>query len=190
MNNIILDTWYPEGDGYQKWWFLGNHDSTSMDTIKSTMSKINKPHHYWKKNKETCLEGILYYDQFHRHIQTNSAETDKYAVELCLYGIQQNWIPEEPHYLVFFLMPLRHTKNINYIEYCIRYVNKRMKQLKQPSSHYKRFLNASHHSIRTQSLTTNLNEIDTWLDCVEQYRDILCDEVEYKYETNKGWIYK
>ena len=190
MNNIILDIWYPEGDRYQKWWFLGNHDSISIKIIRNSMSKINKPHHYWKKNKETCLEGILYYDQFHRHTQTNTVETDKIAVELCLYGIQQNWIPEEPHYLVFFLMPLRHTKNINFIEYCIRYVNKRMKQIKQPSSHYKRFLNASYHSIRSQPLTTNLLEIDTWLDWVDQHRDILCDESEYQHETNKEWIYK
>ncbi len=184
MDNIIINTWYPEDEKYQKWWFQSKFNEKNKKIIKNIVN-VNKNNNInWYQNSNYIFSGILYYDQFYRHLSINTYESDKKAVELCLYGVQHNLIPKEPHYLVFFLLPLRHTKKTNFIEYSIRLIKFKINH--NNNGHYRRFLKNSINSLKD----LEENKIDTWLDWIDQYRDILCDKVKYTFEKDNKWIYQ
>lgn len=192
MSNIILKTWFPKKGKYQKWWFQGKFNEESRNKIKECILKVdneleNNHLNYFKKNPRNSLAGILYYDQLIRHIQKNNNKTEKVAIELCLYAIQKQWIPNEPHYAVFFLLPLRHTNNNMYIDFTIKIVEHLNKY--EESGHYKRFLKHSHTNHIVNKEYTCKNDLN-WLRWLIEYRDILCNKTEYKYNNTKEWIFK
>ena len=204
MSLDILCVWYPEDDKFQKWWFRGKIIDDETIAKKTLIRKCieyiqttfkSEDIHFWKQTPTNCFKGILYYDQFFRHLQENTEEHQKMALELCFYGIQQNWIPIQPHFLVFFLMPLRHTKNFHYVNYCISYVKNQKairewdckKQLEINSKYFERFLKAATKT----KITTDIFKTDiSWLSWIDNYRDILCNEVTYIYHHSHEWLTK
>jgi len=183
----IIDFWYPEGDKFQKWWFEGK--SSSEDTnikqkqIRDLIAYNRLSGKTFWKCEHKCLEGILYYDQFFRHIQENTEDHESIAVELCLHAIQHDWLPNEPHLLVFCLLPLRHTRNIHFVNYCIRLIEK--KNMESHSVYYDKFLRAS---MKTELKCDLFKDDISWLSWIDKYRDILCDEVNYIYEQNNDFF--
>ena len=183
----IIDIWFKEGNTFQVWWFKGkqkdhyNYIETAVREIETRYVYDNI--YFWKHNSKSVLGGILLFDQFYRHIQKNNDMHEKYAVELCIYGIQQNLIPKDAHHLVFFLMPFRHTNNNLYYNYCVDYI-KSMYNIDK-SIYYEKFLRASqkqHENLEISKISYNM----TWLKWINDYRDILCDKVEYKYNKNNN----
>ena len=187
MECSIIDYWFPNNK-YQNFWFQGNFDTKSQEKIKEIVSFYNKRYEldlFWKSSKIACLEGIIYYDQFFRHIGLNNHEYNKKAVELCFFAIKKKWIPKEPYYLVFFLMPLRHTLIKNYIDFCKDIIISENK--KTNSSHYTRFLNCLS---KIKEIKTNILDVNySWLFWTTKYNDVLCDVFDYEYQNNKRWLF-
>lgn len=187
MNNYILKIWYNESNKFQKWWFQGKNNNKSIQIIKNAIINIESkyPIHtidYWKKNPINCLEGILLFDQFYRHIQQNTSNHEKIATELVFYGIQKNWIPNEIHYLVFFLMPLRHINDKTCHDYCIMQIKKKSSE----NEYYNKFLNAT---LKNYSNNEIYYKDTSWLTYIDKYRDILCDNINYEYNNDNQWFY-
>ncbi len=183
----IIDDWFVDGDKFQSWWFKGKLESKHayiVEKIKQVEEKYEITDiSFWKQNSRQLLSGILLYDQYYRHVNQLKPEYLSIAVELCMYGIQNNLLPIEPHYLVFFLMPLRHTCNLMYCNYSktlITTLNKDNKNL-----YYDKFLRAC----EKQTITEDPFDINlSWLKWIDDYRDILCDKVEYKYSDSSDMV--
>ena len=183
----IIDDWFTEGDKFQQWWFrgkLGDHHDYILDKIKLIEQKYDISNiSFWKQNKPLLLSGILFYDQFYRHVQQMKPEYLKIAVDLCIYGIQNNYIPETSNQLVFFLMPLRHTNNRIYYNYCISIIERLSKET--PNIYYDKFLKAC----AKQVVTHDPPDIKlSWLTWIDSYRDVLCDKVQYEYNESSKML--
>jgi tRNA(Ile)-lysidine synthetase-like protein len=187
--NTVIKLWYPEKYVFQKWWFKGRYDKKSKNQIENALLKleplVENSINFWNKNAKSCLAGILYYDQFYRHIQKNTKKHSLLSINLCFYCIQKKWIPISPHYLVFFLMPLRHSNNkylINFSKEIICFMHQ-----KENSLYYTKFLKASSKIIKCEdSLLKNDN---TWLNYFIKYNSILCNKINYEYNNDTGWIF-
>ena len=187
INDVIINNWFTDNDKFQKWWFQGKTNIKSREHIQNILYKYNFENEInWKENKQNCISGILLYDQYFRHIHQNNEYHEKNAVELVLYGIQKEWIPNEPHLLTFFFMPFRHTNNKYLVDYCKKFIE--YKQLSDKSIYYNKFLNALSKTYNTK-INKFITDKNNWLNYYTDYKDILCNEIEYEYEKNEMWIF-
>ena len=187
IHDVIINNWFTDNDKFQKWWFQGKTNIKSREHIQNILYKYNfEKEINWKENKQNCISGILLYDQYYRHIQQNNEYHEKNAVELVLYGIQKEWIPNEPHLLTFFFMPFRHTNNKYLVDYCKKFIE--YKQLSDNSIYYNKFLNALSKTYNTK-INKFISDKNNWLNYYTDYKDILCNEIEYEYEKNEMWIF-
>ena len=104
MECSIIDYWFPN-EKYQRFWFQGNFDTKSQEEIKDIISFYNKRYElelFWKSSTMACLEGIIYYHQFFRHIGLNNPEYNKKAVELCFFAIKKKMDTKRGSLFSFF----------------------------------------------------------------------------------------
>ena len=118
MENII-SFWFPN-DKFQKFWF-----DKSVDTyIINNYTQILKDKEQIEINKnELTIDELLQYtilfDQFSRHIYRNSNpnKNDSKALEISFYVLDNYDLRMiKFNYLIFFLMPLRHSNDKNNYE--------------------------------------------------------------------------
>lgn len=188
--NIIRNCWFPNGSKYESFWFSSNYSNEKNKDITEVINIIENMYtitdeSLWKQNSDMCFNGIILFDQLYRHVNKNTVMHDKIALDLVFYAIKNNWIPKEPHHIVFFLLPFRHTKkNIPYI-FSTRLIKLKIKS--STDAHYKRFIKAA---IKNPPIYFDLLEYDAyWLNWIDSYRDILCDKINYSYHKNSYWIY-
>ena len=117
----VLNFWFPN-DNFNKFWFDKSKDSMikmEYDTILNFVEKevIDVD----SLSDLDILEKIIILDQFSRSIYRENKEkvkfNDKKALNLSLnFFANRNWINIKLNYLIFYLMPLRHTFDKEYYE--------------------------------------------------------------------------
>ena len=119
----IISFWFPN-DEFQKFWF-----DKSVDTyIINNYTQILKDNENLEINLnehtiDELLQYIILYDQFSRHIYRNSnpKKNDSKALEISFYILNNyDFKKIKFNYLIFFLMPLRHSNNKNNYELIIK----------------------------------------------------------------------
>lgn len=112
----IITFWFPN-DQFQKFWFDKSIDKILIEKY-STILKIkeNSKINISELNEIEILEHILLFDQFSRNIYRNSnyKKNDQKALELAFHFLNNyNYTKVKFNYLIFYLMPLRHSNNIS-----------------------------------------------------------------------------
>lgn len=122
----ILNFWFPD-DKYQKFWF-----DQSVDVyIKNNYTEIL---HYYESTEidlnniddANILRIIIILDQFSRNIYRNQnlKKNDEKALEIAKYFFNNRlWKNKPLHYLVFYLMPFRHSNNKNNYDFIFSILN-------------------------------------------------------------------
>ena len=118
--NTILNFWFPNTT-YQKFWFDKTKDHYIIKNYSSLLNETNnKIINFDKSSNEDLLIYIIILDQFSRHIYRNKERDENFkimndkALNLSLYFINNRNLNNTPlHYLIFYLMPLRHSKKID-----------------------------------------------------------------------------
>lgn len=110
----------------------------------------------------TYFEYILYHDQIQRHISRHKKIefVPKYVldrVEKCLECLE-NYTPPE---IVFILLPLRHTKDINNINRCLNIVNSLIEEQGE-ISYYLRFRKATFQDILKHTSLSQPQPVEYW----------------------------
>jgi len=112
----IIPFWFPN-DKFQKFWFDKSVDEYIIDKYTNILkNKENINIDISKLDITELLQYIILFDQFSRHIYRNSnpEKNDNIALELSNYFINNyDYKKIKFNYLVFYLMPLRHSNNIN-----------------------------------------------------------------------------
>ena len=113
----ILRFWFPD-QSFQKWWFKKNCniDNYILKHYQSLIDNAKKMDwSYWLKSCDSFVAIIILLDQFTRNIYRGTSLAcinDELALSLCYQFIKLTYDYQVPiNYLVFALMPLRHSKN-------------------------------------------------------------------------------
>eukprot|EP00501_MAST-03F_sp_TOSAG23-6_P000520 GSMAST32.ASY1.ANO1.534.1 assembled CDS len=98
----------------------------------------------WLMHPQSCLALILILDQFPRHVYRNNRDkidqTDRKALKLCYDFIHRGWHKHlSAPQLVFALMPLRHSPNVERLNTVLDLVNSRLVNNKASASLLQRF---------------------------------------------------
>ncbi len=129
MENII-NFWFPNKK-FQKFWFDNTKDNYIINTFTVLLKEVGSQNiDIIKKTDDEILQYIILFDQFSRHIYRNnrsSALFIKYnnkALEYSLYFLKERFNYNiHFNYLIFLLMPLRHSKNIEYYKIIFNILN-------------------------------------------------------------------
>ena len=112
----IIPLWFPN-DKFQKFWFDKSIDKYIIDKYTNILkNKENINIDIPKLDKYEILQYIILFDQFSRHIYRNSnpKKNDDIALYLSKYFISNYDCKQiKFNYLIFILMPLRHSNDIN-----------------------------------------------------------------------------
>ena len=101
----------------------------------------------------SCLEYIIIHDQVVRHVYRNNYDNchNSICVDLCNKCIDNDQINKlNPVERCFFLLPLRHSKDKNYISRCLQLVEK-WKSINDHSQ-YSKFIKATKHQISSLNI--------------------------------------
>jgi len=115
----ILPFWFPNNN-FNKFWFDKSKDDVIIKKYKTILENA-KIENIPKLSDNMILSYIILFDQLNRNIFRNNKSKikkyDKFALELTEYFFEnRNWYHIQVNYLIFFLMPYRHTFQINKYE--------------------------------------------------------------------------
>jgi len=116
---LILNYWFPN-ESFQKWWFKSNAkiDSYISHCFGHLVTAAAQGHlDHWKTSPDKYVALIILLDQFTRHIYRGTSKAysnDELAKRLSIEFIHLKYDYIVPiNYLVFALMPLRHSCDKN-----------------------------------------------------------------------------
>ena len=115
----ILPFWFPNNN-FNKFWFDGSKDEFIVEKYKQYLEKnecIDIPN----LSNDILLSYIILYDQFSRNIYRKEKEKikyfDKLSLKLSNYFFENRvWTNLPVNYLIFYLMPFRHTFEKKYYD--------------------------------------------------------------------------
>ena len=108
----ILPFWFPNNN-FNKFWFDKSKDDIIIKRYKTILENA-KIENVTKLSDNMILAYIILFDQFSRNIYRNDKNKikkyDEYALKLTEYFFEsKNWYHVPVNYLIFYLMPYRHT---------------------------------------------------------------------------------
>ena len=108
----ILSFWFPNSN-FNKFWFDKSKDEIIIKRYKIILEN-SKIDNLSNLSDDMILAYIILFDQFSRNIYRNSKNSikkyDEYALKLAEYFFEnRNWSNLPVNYLIFYLMPYRHT---------------------------------------------------------------------------------
>jgi tRNA(Ile)-lysidine synthetase-like protein len=145
----LLDDFTREWFANPNWWFSKNEEYDNY--ITSTYNALLETQYI---STASPLQTIIIYDQLPRHIYRNhnAAHIIEYYLQKAI-DVVQDYIHTSYYETLngiqwtFFMLPFRHTKNINNIIYVIDETWKRIKSDKNNIDIYKRFLKATYNRL-------------------------------------------
>ena len=117
----LIDFWFPN-DNFNKFWFDKSKDDYINKNFNDQLIDVeNDTIIYEELSDLEILTKILFLDQIRRSIYRNNKEkildNDKIALKLSLYYLEnRDWNNIKFNYLIFYLMPLRHTFKKEYYD--------------------------------------------------------------------------
>tara|TARA_B100000524_G_scaffold292095_1_gene166904 strand:- start:3265 stop:3759 length:495 start_codon:yes stop_codon:yes gene_type:complete len=117
----LIDFWFPN-DNFNKFWFDKSKDDYINKNFNDQLIDVeNDTIIYEELSDLEILTKILFLDQISRSIYRNNKEkildNDKIALKLSLYYLEnRDWNNIKFNYLIFYLMPLRHTFKKEYYD--------------------------------------------------------------------------
>lgn len=146
--NEIVEFWFQN----QPLWFGASEEQDAMIKTKyeTALASAESDTTELDHNNPFCILGkIIIFDQIAKHIHRNDTDQKNHYTQLAC-DIVTNYLDEIdmsqfiPDQLFFFLMPLRHSKNINNIKLVLEIITNKMESIDQTSnskiySQYSRF---------------------------------------------------
>ena len=138
----IIDFWFPN-DKFNKFWFDESKDDYINKNFNTQLMDIeNETIIYEELSDLEILSKILFLDQISRSIYRNNKEkilnNDKIALKLSLYYLEnRDWNNIKFNYLIFYLMPLRHTFKKEYYDKIFEILLQKQKYLFQKKNNDK-----------------------------------------------------
>lgn len=138
----IIDFWFPN-DKFNKFWFDKSKDDYINKNFNTQLMDIeNETIIYEELSDLEILSKILFLDQISRSIYRNNKEkilnNDKIALKLSLYYLEnRDWNNTKFNYLIFYLMPLRHTFKKEYYDKIFEILLQKQKYLFQKKNNDK-----------------------------------------------------
>lgn len=138
----IINFWFPN-DNFNKFWFDKSKDDYINNNFYNQLISIeNETIIYEELNDLEILSKILFLDQISRSIYRNNKEkildNDKIALKLSLYYLEnRDWNNIKFNYLIFYLMPLRHTFKKEYYDKIFEILLQKQKYLFQKKNNDK-----------------------------------------------------
>lgn len=138
----IIDFWFPN-DKFNKFWFDKSKDDYINKNFNTQLMDIeNETIIYEELSDLEILSKILFLDQISRSIYRNNKEkilnNDKIALKLSLYYLEnRDWNNIKFNYLIFYLMPLRHTFKKEYYDKIFEILLQKQKYLFQKKNNDK-----------------------------------------------------
>ena len=127
--NDVLEFWFPN-DKFNKFWFDKSKDKFIIENFKNKLIDLENTFTFEivLSDKE-ILENIILLDQFSRSIYRNNLDkikdNDRKALYLSNYFFKsRDWVNIKFNYLIFYLMPLRHTFQKKYYDFIFQVLNK------------------------------------------------------------------
>jgi uncharacterized protein (DUF924 family) len=117
----LIDFWFPN-DNFNKFWFDKSKDDYINKNFNDQLIDVeNDTIIHEELSDLEILTKILFLDQISRSIYRNNKEkildNDKIALKLSLYYLEnRDWNNIKFNYLIFYLMPLRHTFKKEYYD--------------------------------------------------------------------------
>jgi tRNA(Ile)-lysidine synthetase-like protein len=186
----IFKFWFPN-DKYNNFWFDGSCDEYISKEFSDILKMAeNNELSSWEKNINSILGLVILFDQFTRNIYRNNisrTKNDTIAVKLCLKVLENNQELElSINKRIFFLLPLRHQKKTELLNYVMKKIYIYEKEEKEKNNLLEKFKYATLKNYTNLEDTiqeyNNLDKI-TFLD---NKQDILDDNSEiYRNEINE-----
>jgi len=156
----ILTFWFPNNK-FQKFWFDKSVDQYIKDNYNNLL-------HFYEINDinldsltdNKLLEIIIILDQFSRNIYRNQdfRRNDKKALIISKYFFEnRKWDNKPFHYLVFYLMPFRHSNTTKNYEFIFSILNK-INENELNENH--KFLYNKFYNVTLNKVYTNESEMD------------------------------
>ena len=124
----LIEFWFPN-DKFNKFWFDKSKDLYIKNNFIDNLIYIEKSNENFKElNDLQILEKIIYLDQISRNIYRNNKikikDNDVKALEIAMYYLnERDWSNIKLTYLIFYLMPLRHTFKKEYYDKIFEILN-------------------------------------------------------------------
>lgn len=124
----LIEFWFPN-DKFNKFWFDKSKDLYIKNNFIDNLIYIEKSNENFKElNDLEILEKIIYLDQISRNIYRNNKikikNNDVKALEMAMYYLnERDWSNIKLTYLIFYLMPLRHTFKKEYYDKIFEILN-------------------------------------------------------------------
>ena len=122
----ILEFWFPN-DNFQKFWFDKSVDEFIKENFYDKLKYYERNEiNYKLLNDNELLEVIIILDQFSRNIYRNEnfRKNDDKALEMAKYFFEnREWEDKPVQHLVFYLMPYRHSKEEENLQFVYDLLN-------------------------------------------------------------------
>lgn len=193
----ILSFWFPD-DKWYDWWFSGHTNHKLNDEIKHKFEKslIDSRlglHDILKETVTGTLSLIILFDQFSRHIEkdnpTQRILDDKIGLTLSYHFITflDDVVAIQTSYLIFGLLPLRHSKNpidiSNLISICNKLESNHMIINTDMWHRFMRLNYRDYYIYCFRDFISCSNE-SSFVDIIKDYSDVLDPDVKLKWNTD------
>lgn len=124
----VLEFWFPNND-FNKFWFDKTKDKLITNQFYNRLKVLENTYiNCQEKSDEELLEIIIILDQFSRNIYRDNKEqiklNDIKSLHLANYFFDnRKWNNLPLNHLIFYLMPFRHTNNIQYYQKIFEILN-------------------------------------------------------------------
>ena len=133
----ILDFWFIKSQRNQ--WFEKNNEYDLLilkNFMEYHIQATRGDYLNWINSEKEALAYIILIDQFSRNMFRNNPKSYKYdylSLNFCKYGIKENYLKffTNPNEIMFYIMPLIHSENIQDQELALEKMNKYL--LKHPN---------------------------------------------------------
>jgi tRNA(Ile)-lysidine synthetase-like protein len=177
----IISLWFPN-DKYQPFWFSSKRYPRFNDKIATFIQKNEEAikNTDFFKDTPSIIAGIIYHDQLCRHteedIQTHHQLAMELAIHLVINKLHHNLKPE---HIVFTLLPFRHTKIREWINFTIQYIS--TLRMNDPHNHFNRFIKAATKQTPQKEQQTFMTTIVNY-SIFDDYTDVLDTSFRYTFE--------